>query len=384
MDGIYFPGMGISLPNVPDGISIFGFNIKFYGLIIAIGFVLALIIATREGRHTGMGEDDYLDYWLWMIIPTILGARIYYILFNLKEYVGEGISFGESLRRMIDIRNGGLGIYGGIIAGVIVSYIYTKKKKIYLPQFADNITYGILIGQILGRWGNFFNREVFGEYTSGFLRMGLPLDYFKSHGTLGHYQSSGIITDTMLQNTEMINGQECITVMPSFLLEGLWNLALLIFIFLYRKRKKFDGELSMIYIMGYGIGRFIIEGNRTDSLMIGPLKVSQVVAIMCIVTGLAVLIRNYVRLHKGIAVTLHPWKKELPYYDNPSDEDTEDDGEDAADDGEENPDPDVETQNETDGTSEPDAGIPAETTEDSDVGDDVEESGGKSDQIDGN
>ena len=316
MDGIYFPGIGISFPEVSDGFTIFGFTIKFYGLIIALGFVLALIIATREGRHTGLGEDDYLDYWLWMIIPTILGARIYYILFNLKEYVGDGISFGESLRRMIDIRNGGLGIYGGIIAGVIVSYIYTRKKKIYLPQFADNITYGILIGQILGRWGNFFNREVFGEYTSSFIRMGIPVEYFQSHGTLSYYQSNGIITDTMLQNTEVINGHECITVMPSFLLEGLWNLAILIFLFLYRKRKKFDGELSMIYIMGYGIGRFIIEGNRTDSLMIGPLKVSQVVAVLCIVTGLAVLIRNYLRLRRGFAVQLHPWKKELPYYEN--------------------------------------------------------------------
>ena len=379
MEGIYFPGLGISFSDVPEGFSIFGFNIKFYGMIIAIGFVLALLIATREGRHTGLGEDDYLDYWLWMIIPTILGARIYYILFNLKEYVGEGISFGESLRRMIDIRNGGLGIYGGIIAGVIVSYIYAKKKKIYLPQFADNITYGILIGQILGRWGNFFNREVFGEYTSGFLRMGLPVNYFKSHGTMSYYQNSGIITEKMLSNTEIINGQECITVMPSFLLEGLWNLALLIFIFLYRKRKKFDGELSMFYIVGYGVGRFIIEGNRTDSLMIGPLKVSQVVAILCIVTGLAVLIRNYMRLHKGYAVKLHPWKKELPYYDNPAGEDVTASGEGTSDaeDGK------LGTGEETStaGEETPDAG---EEASESGVGADVEESGEKSDKIDEN
>jgi len=299
MNGIYFPGLGISLPNVPDGFKIFGVEIKFYGLIIAIGFVIALKIAMSQAERTGLTEDNYIDYFLWMIIPTILGARIYYILFNLKEYVGEGISFGESLRRMIDIRNGGLAIYGGIIAGVLVSWIFAKKKKIYLPQFADNITYGILIGQIMGRWGNFFNREVFGTYTNSFIRMGIPVDYYKSKGSLSYMQSSGIITDEMMNNTEIINGQECITVVPSFLLEGLWNLGLLLFLFWYRKRKKFDGELSMIYILGYGVGRFLIEGNRTDSLMIGPLKVSQVVALLCVITSLAVLIRNYLKIRAG-------------------------------------------------------------------------------------
>lgn len=305
MEGIYFPGLGISLPNVPTGFKIFGLEIKFYGLIIAVGFVLALKIAMSQGKKTGLTEENYIDYFLWMIIPTILGARIYYILFNLKEYVGEGISFGESLRRMIDIRNGGLAIYGGIIAGVIVSWIFTKKKKIYLPQFADNITYGILIGQIMGRWGNFFNREVFGSYTDSFIRMAIPVDYYRSHGSLSYLQSTGVITDTMMQNTETVNELQCITVVPSFLLEGLWNLGILIFLFWYRKRKRFDGELSMIYILGYGIGRFLIEGNRTDSLMVGPLKVSQVVAVLCVITALAVLIRNYMKLKAGYALPCH-------------------------------------------------------------------------------
>jgi phosphatidylglycerol:prolipoprotein diacylglycerol transferase len=199
--------------------------------------------------------------------------------------------------------------------------------------------------------------------------MGIPVEYFQSHGTLSYYQSNGIITDTMLQNTEVINGHECITVMPSFLLEGLWNLAILIFLFLYRKRKKFDGELSMIYIMGYGIGRFIIEGNRTDSLMIGPLKVSQVVAVLCIVTGLAVLIRNYLRLRRGFAVQLHPWKKELPYYENVP-EGTSEGASDEA------PSPKKKS-----GKTAKNKGIsPDEPT----VEDTVEESGGKSDKEDDN
>ena len=305
MDGIYFPGLGISLPNVPEGITIFGVTIKFYGILIALGFLFGLKIAMSEGKKTGIKEDDYLDYWLWMLVPCILGARIYYIIFNHSEYFGEGISFGESLRRMIDIRNGGLAIYGGLIAGVIVSVIYTKKRKLYLPLFADNIVMGVLLGQIMGRWGNFFNREVFGSYTDAFFRMALPLDHFRNEGTLSYMTGSGMITDTMLKNTEMVNGVECITVVPSFLLEGLWNLAVLLFILWYRKRKKFDGELSMFYILLYGVGRFLIEGNRTDSLMIGPLKISQVVAIMCIVTGLVVLIRNYVKLKQGAPIQCH-------------------------------------------------------------------------------
>ena len=312
MNGIYFPGLGISLPNVPEGFTIFGVTIKFYGLIIALGFLIALKIAINDGRKTGIKEDDYLDYWLWMIIPCILGARIYYILFNTKEYFGEGISFGESLRRMVDIRQGGLGIYGGLIAGVIVSVIFTKKRKISLPLFADNITMGVLIGQIMGRWGNFFNREVFGSYTSSFIRMAIPLDYYRTNGNMSYLTGSGIITDEMLQNTEMINGVECITVVPSFLLEGLWNLAILLFILWYRKRKKFDGEQAMFYILLYGIGRFLIEGNRTDSLMIGPLKISQVVAILCIIAGGAVLIRNYLKIRSGHPLPVHRVGDPLP------------------------------------------------------------------------
>ena len=305
MNGIYFPGLGISLPHVPEGLTIFGVTIKFYGVIIAIGFVIALRLAISDGRKTGLKDDDYVDYWLWMLIPCILGARLYYIIFNLKEYVGEGISFGESLRRMIDIRNGGLAIYGGLIAGVIVSVIFTRKRKISLPLFADNIAAGVLIGQIMGRWGNFFNREAFGAYTDSFIRMDIPLDYFRSKGMLGYYTDTGVITDTMLQNTEVVNGVECVSVMPSFLLEGLWNLAALIFILWYRKRKKFDGEQAMMYILFYGIGRFLVEGNRTDSLMVGPLKVSQVVALLCVVTGLTVMIRNYLRIRAGYDVPCH-------------------------------------------------------------------------------
>ena len=280
MYGIYFPGMGIGFSNVPSGFTIFGYEIKFYGLIITVGFLLALMIACRDAKKSGQNPDDYIDYLLVMIVPVILGARIYYVLFNLKEYVAPGKSLGQTLLDMINIRNGGLAIYGGLIAGVLVAVIYTKKKKIYLPLFADTIAMGVFVGQILGRWGNFFNREAFGAYTKAFYRMAIPVSYYE-------------------QNPEVVNGMACITVTPTFLFEGLWNLMLLIFIFCYRKKKKFDGELALFYVAGYGIGRFLVEALRTDSLMIGPFKISQLVGLACFIVAFAALLYNYISIKKG-------------------------------------------------------------------------------------
>ncbi len=299
MDGIYFPGMGIGFSNVPSGFTIFGYEIKFYGLIITVGFLLALMIACRDAKKSGQNPDDYIDYLLVMIVPVILGARIYYVLFNLKEYVAPGKSLGQTLLDMINIRNGGLAIYGGLIAGVLVAVIYTKKKKIYLPLFADTIAMGVFVGQILGRWGNFFNREAFGAYTKAFYRMAIPVSYYEQHGYYQYLVNSGIISEKMIQNPEVVNGMACITVTPTFLFEGLWNLMLLIFIFCYRKKKKFDGELALFYVAGYGIGRFLVEALRTDSLMIGPFKISQLVGLACFIVAFAALLYNYISIKKG-------------------------------------------------------------------------------------
>lgn len=305
MNGIYFPGFGITLGNVPEGFTIFGFEIKFYGLIIAVGFMLAFLVASNEAKRSGQNDEDYLDYLLWMVIPVILGARIYYILFALDEFTAPGKGFWETLKDMLDIRSGGLAIYGGIIAGILVAVIFTRKRKLSLPLMADTISMGILIGQIMGRWGNFFNREVFGAYTDSVFRMGIPVDYFLQQGSFNRLTQSEIITMEMLNNTELINGVQCITVHPTFLYEGLWNLALLLFIFLYRKHKKFDGELAMIYVMGYGIGRFLVEGVRTDSLMLGSFKISQLVSLAGIAAALTVLIYNYIRIRNGHTPECH-------------------------------------------------------------------------------
>ena len=158
MDGIYFPGLGIFFNNVPSGITLFGINIKFYGMIIAAGFFIAYLTAVKEAKRTGQDPEIYLDYLLWLVVPAILGARIYYIVFNLKEFVAEGKSVGQTFLDMINIRNGGLAIYGGLIAGALVAIVVAKKKGIPFTLLLDTITMGILIGQIMGRWGNFFNR----------------------------------------------------------------------------------------------------------------------------------------------------------------------------------------------------------------------------------
>ena len=291
MDGIYFPGLGIFFKKVLSGFSVFGFQIKFYGMIIMFGFIFAYYLSTLEAKRTGQAPENYLDLLLTLVVPSILGARIYYILFNMKEFVSPGKSTGAVIKDMINIRNGGLAIYGGLIAGVITIIFFARHKKTSFPLVLDTITMGILMGQIMGRWGNFFNREVFGSYTNSIFRMGIPVDYY-SKSFMDYLTSSGIVTDEMLAHQEVINGVSCITVHPTFLYEGLWNVLLLVLIFIFRKKKKFNGEIFTSYALGYGVGRFIIEGIRTDSLMIGPLKVSQVVAVLCVVGATIIIIVN--------------------------------------------------------------------------------------------
>lgn len=283
---IRFPNLGLTLENVRDGFSLFGLEIKFYGIIIALGFLMAFIVVSREAVRTGQNDEDYLDFLLWLIIPSIVGARLYYVIFNWGDYIGNGKSFWESIKAIVNTRNGGLAIYGGVIAGVIVAIIFCKKKKKNFRLMADTVTMGLLIGQIMGRWGNFFNREAFGEYTDSLFAMCIPTEYFSTHGTEG-------ITQKMIENAVEYDGQMWISVHPTFLYESLWNLALLIFIILYRKHKKFDGELGLIYLWGYGLGRVWIEGLRTDSLMVPgiDMKASQLLAAACVLVASVLLVR---------------------------------------------------------------------------------------------
>lgn len=296
---IFFPNLGITLRNIGDHINIGSFEVRFYGIIIMIGFLLAYVLVTNEAKRTKQNPEMYLDFILILIIPAILGARLYYILFRLDQYIVQG-DVGATLKAMLNIRGGGLAIYGGIIAGVITAVIFCKVRKVSFVLMADTATFGILIGQILGRFGNFFNREAFGAYTNSKMAMAIPLDYYRSDGNLDYLERTGVITQKMLDNVVNIDGMDCITVHPTFLYESLWNLMLLVFLFIYRKHKKFKGEFALIYVGGYGLGRFIVEGLRSDSLMIGNtgIKVSQVLALVCFVTAVVLLVINYVRCAK--------------------------------------------------------------------------------------
>lgn len=299
-DSIFFPNLGITLNNIADHISVFGFEIKFYGIIIMLGFVLAYFIVVNEAKRTGQDPEMYLDFILVVIIPVILGARLYYVLFRLDSYIVEG-SVKDTILGMLNIRAGGLAVYGGVIAGVITGIIFSRVRKVSAIKMLDTAAFGLLIGQIVGRFGNFFNREAFGGYTNSLFAMGIPLDYFREEGTLNSKISSGIITEEMLNSTSMINGVECITVHPTFLYEAAWNLMLLIFLLIYRKHQKFSGEFALIYVAGYGLGRCIIEGLRSDSLMIGntDIKASQLLAFLCFLVGAFVLIFNYFKYFKS-------------------------------------------------------------------------------------
>ncbi len=303
MYDIRFPGFGITLNNVKDGITLFGVDIKFYGIVITIGFMVAYFMSVSYAKKTGQDEELYLDFLLWLVIPAIAGARLYYVIFSWDEYFGKGKGFGDTLLDIINIRNGGLAIYGGIIAGVIVAIIFVKKKKANIWVMADTIAPGLLAAQAIGRFGNFFNREAFGEYTDSIFRMCIPVDYYVNEGSLYSLVNSGVITEKMANNLVEYDAMSWISVHPTFLYEALWNVMILVFILIYRKHKKFDGELGLIYVWGYGLGRVWIEGLRSDSLMIAGInmKASQLLAAACVLVASIILVKKRLDFGKNIS-----------------------------------------------------------------------------------
>lgn len=263
---IAFPNLGIYLKNIPKSFEVFGLTIALYGVIIGLGFFLALVLISRMAKVTGQNSEDYWDVAIYIIIFSIIGARLYYVFFSWDYYKNDPIS-------ILYIRNGGLAIYGGVIAGFTTLFIYTKLKKKNFLLFGDTIMYGLVLGQILGRWGNFTNREAFGEYTNGLFAMRLPLEAIRNHEI------------TQLMKDNMIAGTNFVQVSPTFLYESLWNLGVLIIMLIYCKHKKFNGENILLYLGGYGLGRAWIEGLRTDQLIMHStgLPVSQMLAICLVV-----------------------------------------------------------------------------------------------------
>lgn len=267
---IAFPNLGIYLRNVPKAFTVFGFQIALYGVIIALGVLAGVLLAAHVAKLEKLDADVIWDFAIYAIIFSIIGARVYYVVFRWDAYK-------DNLLEVFNLRNGGLAIYGAVIAAFLTLWIYCRKKKQSFLQLADICVPGLVLGQVIGRWGNFTNREVFGEYTESLFAMRLPTQMVRS----------GDISEKIAAH--MAEGTNYIQVHPTFLYESLWNLALLALLLLYRKHKKFEGEQWLFYLGGYGLGRAWIEGIRTDTLFIPhtTVAVSQVLAVVLFVVSLA-------------------------------------------------------------------------------------------------
>ena len=263
---ISFPGLGISYLNPPAFFSVFGHRIYFYGVLFALGFTLGILYCARRSKDFGLKSDDFYDMVILLIPLSILCARIYYVLFRLDDFIG------RPLIAYFAVWEGGIAIYGGIIGGILAIWLVTRRKKLPFLAMLDLTVFGVLIGQIIGRWGNFMNREAFGAQTEVFCRMGLT-------DPSGH----------------------TIYVHPTFLYESLWNLALFIGLWLWvrKGKRKYDGQMSLLYFFFYGLGRAWIEGLRTDSLYIGHtgIRVSQALSLVLVLCAGALLLWERRREH---------------------------------------------------------------------------------------
>lgn len=274
---IAFPHLGIYLNNVPKSFSVFGFQIAFYGVIIGVGVLCGVLLAAHMAKKESMDPDMIWDFAIYAIIFSIIGARAYYVIFQWDMYK-------NNLLEVFNLRNGGLAIYGGVIAAFLTLYVYTRAKKQSFLQMVDVCVPGLILGQAIGRWGNFMNREVFGGYTDNPVAMRLPIAAVRSRD----------ITESVAAH--IAEGANYIQVHPTFLYESLWNLLVLALMLVYHRHKKFQGEIWLFYLGGYGLGRFWIEGIRTDQLYLTgtTIPVSQLLAAVCV--GVAVIADIVVRV----------------------------------------------------------------------------------------
>ena len=258
---ISFPFLGIEV-DPPRTLSLGPLTIYYYGLIIAVGLLLAVWYCCKRSKTFGLKEDDILDGVLWVTPFAIVCARIYYCVFAWEEYAANPIS-------VLYIWNGGIAIYGGVLGAVIGIAVICRVKKIRVATVLDIVLLGFLIGQFIGRWGNFMNREAFGAETGSFLRMGLMNAYT---GEVTYYH-------------------------PTFLYESVWNAVGFVLLHKLSKRRKYDGQVALGYAAWYGLGRAIIEGLRTDSLYLGPIRVSQLLAAASCFAALTVLVWQAFKVH---------------------------------------------------------------------------------------
>ena len=255
---ISFPALGITV-NPPRYLELGPLTVYYYGVIIACGLILAVLYGCKRSSQFGIKEDDLVDGVLWVTPFAILCARLYYCVFSWDYY-------GQHLNELFHIWEGGLAIYGGVLGALVGVAVFCLIKKIKIAALLDVVLLGFLIGQSIGRWGNFMNREAFGAETVSFLRMGLL------------NSSTGIVT----------------FVHPTFLYESAWNALGFVILHFLSKRRRYDGQIALSYAAWYGLGRAFIEGLRTDSLWWGPFRVSQLLAaVSCFAAVIALLVLSF-------------------------------------------------------------------------------------------
>lgn len=275
---ISFPKLGIEFPVYSTAFEVFGVEIKWYGICITVGVLLALVYCFRRMKAVGLDGDRAVDAVFFGFIGALVGARLYYVIMCWDEYRGD-------IKSILSVRDGGLAIYGGLIGALLVGLMVAKIRKVKILPLLDLAGMGFLIGQTFGRWGNFFNHECFGSNTELPWGMTSPrIQYVLKNSADAIMAANGVDVDYKLP------------VHPCFLYESLWCLMGFILLHLYFKHRKFDGELFFMYIGWYGLGRFFIEGLRTDSLMVGHLRISQLVAAVSVVTAIAVIAARRFRI----------------------------------------------------------------------------------------
>ena len=283
---IIFPNLHIEIKNMePQMFNLFGIPVYWYGVIIGMGVLIGLFIATREAKRTNQDPNIYIDFLMYALITSIIGARLYYVIFSWKDYK-------DNLIKIFAIREGGLAIYGGIIAAIITLIIYTKIKKLSFWKLADTACLGLVIGQAIGRWGNFFNREAFGGYTDSIFAMMLK----KSEVNLNN------LAPEVLNKIVSVDGIEYLKVQPTFFYESLWNVGVFALLIFLRDKKKFNGEIFALYILGYALGRSWIEGLRTDQLLMWGtnIAISQVLSIIAVIIAATFIVIKRKNVDKNI------------------------------------------------------------------------------------
>ncbi|WP_418401591.1 prolipoprotein diacylglyceryl transferase [Anaerotignum lactatifermentans] len=282
MPEIWFPNLGIEIDHLSrTAFTVFGQDIYWYGIFIGLGVILGVLLALHEAKRTGQNPDTYLDFIIYAMIIAIIGARLYYVIFSWDFY-------SQHPEKIFAIRKGGLAIYGGIIGGVLTAIVYSHLKKKNFWVMADTMAPSLILGQMLGRWGNFFNKEAFGGFTDNLFAMRYQLSQVRASD----------VTPNILQNLVTVNGVDYIQVHPTFLYESMWSLCVFIILLILQRKKKFDGQVCATYFFGYALGRVWIEGLRTDQLCIGNVPVSQALSAVLIIASVVL----YVYCKKKAAV----------------------------------------------------------------------------------